>query len=68
VGRGPGEIGLKPCWRKIQGNKACVAHKANDLAKQARERLKDADYWAEAIYKSPIAAAIGFKVLLPFLK
>jgi len=30
--------------------------------------MKDVNYWAKAVYKSPISVAIFFKGLLPFLK
>jgi hypothetical protein len=38
-----------------------VAHQANGLAKNVRERMEDTNYWAEAVYKSPIRIAIFIK-------
>jgi hypothetical protein len=65
-----GEKGTWWDYIKILLEKRIEAHEAKVLAQNARERMKDANYWAEAVYNSPspICVAIFFKGLLPFLK
>jgi len=45
-----------------------MAHQVSRLAQKARERIKNPNSRAEAVYQSPIPIAIFFKSLLPFLK
>ena len=63
-----GEKGTWWDYIKILLEKHIKAHEAEALAQNARERMKDANYWTETVYNSPICLAIFFKVLLPALK
>jgi hypothetical protein len=45
-----------------------MAHQVSCLAQKTRERMKNPNSRAEAVYQSPITIAIFFKSLLPFLK
>jgi len=45
-----------------------MTDQASCLAKKVRERMKDPNGWAEAVYQSPILVAKSLESLLPFLK
>ena len=45
-----------------------MAHHVSRLTQKARDRTKNPNSRAEAVYQSPIPIAIFFKSFLPFLK
>ena len=47
---------------------ACVTHLVDGLANDVRERVKDLDCGAEAVYQFPIVLAIFFEGLFSFME